>query len=190
MKKIKLMKEAAEAYGDGICTLDGFFNPKTGEFVKKSGDGLASFIVAELSETFDPAARTPAQYQEAIRVLEIARGQIERVAWALWLRSGCAAREQFATVKAKKKSAPKKINGIRPLRPYTATEALRVIRKEYGTAVVKDRNELFAQAAAKRSNSAHMEFPSPGAYDNHCAMCGSVTAPTADPAYHPECYIK
>ena len=67
--KLELLKAANRHYPDG--QLASYFDEKTGELVEdgEGGDGLAKFIVIELSE----AADTP---QEAVRLMEKAQDDI------------------------------------------------------------------------------------------------------------------
>lgn len=77
----ELLNLANEAYPDGF--LAEYYNPKTGERRQGGGDSLARFIVAELSETFDPDAPRVAQVQEARNALKHAVDDLECVIEAL-----------------------------------------------------------------------------------------------------------
>ena len=81
MKLVELLNKANEGYDDGF--LENYFDPKTGDFIQGKGDVLAEFIVVELSETFDSKASDEAQIQEALRAMEMARGDISSVIEAL-----------------------------------------------------------------------------------------------------------
>ncbi len=60
---VELLNLANDVYPDGF--LGEYFNPETGEQQQGSGDTLARFIVAELTETFDPDASRTSQLTEA-----------------------------------------------------------------------------------------------------------------------------
>jgi hypothetical protein len=73
MKLITLMRLVDEAYGDGqvmACNREPSGN---------HGDGLARFVEAEIRETFEPGAITGNQIKEAIRKMETAREDLDRV---------------------------------------------------------------------------------------------------------------
>lgn len=78
---LELLNRANEAYPDGF--LAEYYDAKTGERQQGGGDSLARFIVAELSETFDPGAARAAQLQEARNALNHAADDLERVIEAL-----------------------------------------------------------------------------------------------------------
>ena len=78
---LELLNLANEAYPDGF--LAEYYDPKTGERQRGGGDSLARFIVAELSETFDPDASREAQVQEARNALNHAVDDLECVIEAL-----------------------------------------------------------------------------------------------------------
>jgi hypothetical protein len=82
MTKLELMRAANEGYPDGL--LSEYYNDN-GDFVRDNngGDGLAAFIVAELSDTFDPAATDRDQIEEALRVLDRAQRDLMDTANAL-----------------------------------------------------------------------------------------------------------
>jgi hypothetical protein len=77
MTLVQLLNKANEGYDDHF--LSEFYNPKTGKFRKADGDGLARFIVIEISETFDAESTDLQQVDEAIRVMEQARDDIRGV---------------------------------------------------------------------------------------------------------------
>jgi len=78
MTLVQLLNKANEGYDDHF--LSEYFHPKTGKFNRKAeGDGLARFIVIEISETFDAESTDLQQVDEAIRVMEQARDDIRRV---------------------------------------------------------------------------------------------------------------
>lgn len=77
MKLVDLLNRANEGYDDGY--LAEYFDEKTGAKKKGSGDGLAKFIVDEITETYDSAR----PIEEAVRVLESARRQLDEVIRAL-----------------------------------------------------------------------------------------------------------
>jgi len=81
MKLVELLNRANAGYEDGY--LANYFDPKTGarEYAG-SGDVLAEFIVAELSETFI-AGTDEEQTTEAMRVLERARARLQNCIDAL-----------------------------------------------------------------------------------------------------------
>ncbi len=60
---LELLNLANEAYPDGF--LAEYYDAKTGQRLPGGGDSLARFIVAEISETFDPDAPRQAQLREA-----------------------------------------------------------------------------------------------------------------------------
>lgn len=78
---LELLNLANEAYPDGF--LAEYYDAKTGERQRGGGDSLARFIVAELSETFDPEASRAAQLQEARIALHHAVDTLEWVIEAL-----------------------------------------------------------------------------------------------------------
>lgn len=63
----EIVKIADKAYPDGI----------TPEYM--DGDGLAEFIYCELKETYDAGAPEEDQVMEAVRVMQVARRQLEAV---------------------------------------------------------------------------------------------------------------
>ena len=77
MTLVQLLNKANEGYDDHF--LSEYFHPKTGKFRKAEGDGLARFIVIEISETFDAESTDLQQVDEAIRVMEQARDDIRGV---------------------------------------------------------------------------------------------------------------
>jgi hypothetical protein len=77
MKLVELLKKANEGYDDGM--LAEYFDEETGELVEGKGDTLAQFIVIEISETFSSEADDEDQIGEAIRVMEMAKRDIEGV---------------------------------------------------------------------------------------------------------------
>ena len=78
MTLVQLLNKANEGYDDHF--LSEYFHPKTGKFNRKAeGDGLARFIVIEISETFDAESTDLQQVDEAIRVMEQARDDIRGV---------------------------------------------------------------------------------------------------------------
>jgi len=82
MTLVQLLNKANEGYEDHF--LSEFYHPKTGKFNRKAeGDGLARFIVIEISETFDAEATDLQQVDEAIRVMTQARDDIRGVLRAL-----------------------------------------------------------------------------------------------------------
>jgi len=78
---LELLNRANDAYPDGF--LAEYYDAKTGERRQGGGDSLARFIVAELSETFDPGAAHAAQLEEAGNALNHAVDDLERVIQAL-----------------------------------------------------------------------------------------------------------
>ena len=77
MTLVQLLNKANEGYDDHF--LSEYFHPKTGKFRKAEGDGLARFIVIEISETFDAESTDLQQVDESIRVMEQARDDIRGV---------------------------------------------------------------------------------------------------------------
>jgi hypothetical protein len=78
---LELLNLANEAYPDGF--LAKYYDAKTGERQPGSGDSLARFIVAEISETFNVDAPRPAQLREARIALGHAIDNLESVIEAL-----------------------------------------------------------------------------------------------------------
>ena len=81
MQLVDLLNRANNGYDDGY--LENYFDSQTGEFVQGKGDTLAEFIVIELQETFEPKAPDEAQIDEAVRVMDMARRDIESVIQSL-----------------------------------------------------------------------------------------------------------
>lgn len=83
MKINQLIEAADRAYGsDGVLGQCWNFKkqePRSWRIRLRVGDGLASFIVVELAETFNPKATGEAQIEEAIRVMESAIRQVQGV---------------------------------------------------------------------------------------------------------------
>ncbi len=75
---LELLNSANEAYPDGF--LAEYYDENTGERQLGGGDSLARFIVAELSETFDPEASRAEQLQEARIALHHA---VETLEWVI-----------------------------------------------------------------------------------------------------------
>jgi hypothetical protein len=90
MTKLELMRVASKGYPDGM--LSEYYDDK-GNYTPQSdaGDGLAKFVVAELSETFDPGATDAAQIKEAVRVLVRAEQDLQDTIVAL--RGGLTCRQ-------------------------------------------------------------------------------------------------
>jgi hypothetical protein len=78
---LELLNLANDAYPDGF--LAEYYDAKTGKRQPGSGDSLARFIVAEVSETFNADALRPAQLREARIALGRAIGDLESVIEAL-----------------------------------------------------------------------------------------------------------
>lgn len=68
---------------------------------------------------------------------------------------------------------------------YSTKDAKKIIKAMYGTL---DPNEIYLEAASRRTNTPHEEHVSRGDVTS-CRLCGVVESPTADPAFHPEQYI-
>lgn len=81
MKLIELMQKANAGYPDGF--LANYYNPKTGQKKRGSGDGLAQFIAVELIETFSDDTDEDAQIQTAVHMLENAIRDIQATIDAL-----------------------------------------------------------------------------------------------------------
>jgi len=75
-----LIKIANKGYSDDLI-IEYFEDP-----VRPSEDGLAEFIVNELTDTFDPESPDEMQLHEAVRVMEMACVDIEGVINSLYLR--------------------------------------------------------------------------------------------------------
>lgn len=74
---LELLNIANEAYPDAF--LGAYFDSKTGERIEGRGDSLARFVVAELSETFDPKLVRAEQLGEARLALNRAIEMLECV---------------------------------------------------------------------------------------------------------------
>jgi len=74
---LELLNRANGAYPDGF--LAEYYDANTGERQLGGGDSLARFIVAELSETFDPEASRADQLEEACIALDHAVEALELV---------------------------------------------------------------------------------------------------------------
>jgi len=82
MTLVQLLDKANEGYDDHF--LYEFYNRKTGKFKPRAkGDGLARFIVLEIMQTFDEKAKDADQLQEALKLMENARDDVQRVIQAL-----------------------------------------------------------------------------------------------------------
>jgi hypothetical protein len=78
---LELLNIANEAYPDGF--LGTYFDSKTGERIEGHGDSLARFVVAELSETFDPKlVRTEQLGDRFVHVRMVANPQ-DWIEWAI-----------------------------------------------------------------------------------------------------------
>ncbi len=76
MKLGELIAASNSRYPDQY--LDQYFDVAREKFLTRGcGDGLARFIVVEIRETYDPASGDAAQVQEAIRVLEQGKRDLE-----------------------------------------------------------------------------------------------------------------
>jgi hypothetical protein len=78
---LELLNLANEVYPDGF--LAEYYDAKTGERQQGSGDSLARFIVAEISETFNADAPRATQLREARIALGRAIDDLESVIEAL-----------------------------------------------------------------------------------------------------------
>ena len=74
---LELLNLANEAYPDGF--LAEYYDAKTGERQPGGGDSLARFIVAEISETFDPDAPRQTQLREGRIALSRAIDDLQSV---------------------------------------------------------------------------------------------------------------
>ena len=81
MKLVEILNKANEGYDDGFLTE--YYNETTGELKDGFGDGLAKFIVVEIAETYDSEASDEDQINEAVRVLEAAKQDLDGVIDAL-----------------------------------------------------------------------------------------------------------
>lgn len=78
MKINELMKLVGDHYDDRGT--DAFWDYKNERIdCDGTGDTLAEFIVREIYETFEPANSTDDQLEEAIRVMQCARNQLNDV---------------------------------------------------------------------------------------------------------------
>ncbi len=85
MRLIDLLDLADEGYPDGFLS---HFYDERGDRVGGSGDTLARFVVAELSETFDPDAPDAEQLDSARAHIRRAIDALDSVAERLNLREG------------------------------------------------------------------------------------------------------
>lgn len=81
----ELLNRANEGYPDYF--LARYYDPKTGRRKRGSGDTLAEFVVAELTDTFDPDAMDAEQVKEAIWALERAKWNLDDTIAVLQARS-------------------------------------------------------------------------------------------------------
>lgn len=79
MKLVELIDVADGGYGDGVVRA--YYDEGA------QGDGLAEFVVDEITSTFDENAEDLAQYQEAMRVVEKAMDDLQNVYHALDMAS-------------------------------------------------------------------------------------------------------
>lgn len=83
MTLLELLTLASDSYGDGASIM-GCFDPVTGKVRDtKGGDTLALFMARELAETYTEQADDRVQLEDAMRVLEIARDDLQGVIFAL-----------------------------------------------------------------------------------------------------------
>ncbi len=90
MKLKELLDLADKAYAsEGILDLKSYYDEEVGNpaNLDEPGDTLAQFIVIELAETFDPELDDEGQLQEAMRVIDAAEKDLNRVWMALFERS-------------------------------------------------------------------------------------------------------
>jgi hypothetical protein len=80
MKLKNLIKIIDKAYPDGMV---GQAFGKDGTEITSPGDTLAEFIAREVTETFDPEAKTTDQLAEALRVMNSAHREVGEVVDAL-----------------------------------------------------------------------------------------------------------
>ena len=81
MKIVELLNLANEGYPDGI--LAAFYDEDTINSIEGSAAPIAEFIVLELLSTFRSDADDEVQASEAIRALNVAKGDLESVINAL-----------------------------------------------------------------------------------------------------------
>ena len=92
MKLIELIRICDGAYIQDFpeSSLLELVNQRSGQPLKRIpspvGDTLALFVVRELAETFDAEASDDQQITEAIRVMEMARGNLDNIISALQSR--------------------------------------------------------------------------------------------------------
>jgi hypothetical protein len=78
----KIMEVVSQRYDDGLiaqCWDEKKKCPVSAKKAREAGDGLAYFIVIEISETYDPVASDAEQIAEAIRVMNSASYQLSEV---------------------------------------------------------------------------------------------------------------
>ena len=75
MKLVDLLDLANRGYPDGF--LAEYYDSRTGDLKRGSGDTLAEFIVKELTDTFDSEADDELQIATAVHMLERAVGDLE-----------------------------------------------------------------------------------------------------------------
>jgi hypothetical protein len=81
MKLLELLNLANAAYPDG--DLANYYDEETGKRKDGSGDGLAQFVVLELSETFTPNDDSVDQLENAAERIRTAIADLEAVATKL-----------------------------------------------------------------------------------------------------------
>ena len=86
---VELLNSANEGYPDGY--LSEFYKQESGELVspeamRELADGLASFIVIEITDTYHDGESDEHQMNEALRVMQAAEGQLQQVIQALYQR--------------------------------------------------------------------------------------------------------
>ena len=77
MTLVELLNRANKGYPDEFLAM--YYDTDTGERISASGDGLAEFIVRELSETFDHDLDDDTQIQTATHVLQNAIRDLQTV---------------------------------------------------------------------------------------------------------------
>ena len=89
MKLIQLVRICDGAYSQDFpeSSLLELVNQRSGKPLKRMpspiGDTLALFVVRELAETYDADANDEQQITEAVRVMEMAKGNLENIICAL-----------------------------------------------------------------------------------------------------------
>jgi hypothetical protein len=76
----ELINKASAAYSDGLIAVEYWdFKRECPRRNPKGGDTLALFIATEIADTYDPEATDEKQINEVLRVLSMAKDDLESV---------------------------------------------------------------------------------------------------------------